>query len=148
MQSDELSSQLAALDREPIEQVIRDIHDLRAEAKFDALEQYLAPEAVFEFIGDRRQFRYAGRYCGRDQIIALYRTINTEIEIIGSKLLDWMIDGNKAFSRRLVHARHRGTGLCEIHEIWDTWKFRDCLVEESVKMLDISAFERLQGVKE
>jgi len=148
MQSDELSSRLAVLDRDLIENLIRDIHQLGADAKFEAMEKYLAPQAEFEYIGDRSQFPFAGRYVGKSEIIDLYRAMNTEIEIINGALLDIMIDGNRAFSRRWVDVRHRGTGARESHEIWDTWKFRDGEVEKSVKLLDISAFERLQGVKD
>jgi hypothetical protein len=144
MQSEGVATELAVLDRGLIEQTVRDIHVLRAGAKFDALERYLAPEAVFEYIGHSTSFPYARRYCGKVEIINLFRTINTEIEVLDSELLSTMVDGRQAFSRRRVAIRHRGTGAQEVHEIWDIWKFRDGLVEESIKMIDISAYQRLQ----
>lgn len=148
MQSDDTASRLAAVDRALIESAIRDIHQMSAEAKFEAMEKCLAPEAEFEYVGNRGQFPFAGLYRGKSEIIALYRAMNTEIEIINNVVLDVLIDGGKAFSRRWVDVRHRGTGARENHEIWDIWRFRESLVQKSVKLLDISAFERLQGGRE
>ena len=145
MQSAETLGRLAVLDRDLIENTIREIHLLRSQAKFDALERYLAPKAVFEYVGDRRVFHYAGRYVGKKNIIELYKTINTEIEMLDSQLLNCIIERDRAFSRRRVAVRHRGTSRFERHEIWDVWRFCDGLVVSSQKLIDISAFGRLRG---
>ena len=145
MQSEDTFAKLASLDRDAIETAIRDIHMLRAQAKFDALERYLAPEAEFEYIGKGDNFPYARRYIGKAEIIQLYKTINTEIETLDSTLLMVIVEGSQAYSRRRVDVRHRGTGVREIHEIWDIWKFRESMVSESIKLMDFSAYERLQG---
>ncbi len=145
MQSEEVFSKLAILDREEIENAIRNIHNLRANAQFDALERYLAPDAVFEYVGDSINFPYAGIYTGKKAIIALYNWINTEIEMLDSRMVERIIDGDRAFSRRKVEVQHRGTGVHDVHEIWDTWKFRDGLVTHSVKLVDTRAYDRLQG---
>jgi hypothetical protein len=145
VQSEETVAKLASLDRDNIEITIRDIHLLRSQAKFDALERYLAQEAVFEYIGESKTFPYARRYVGKGEIIRLYKTINTEIEMLGSALLNVIVEGPDAFSRRRVDVRHRGTGVRETHEIWDLWKFRDNMVSESIKLMDFSAYYRLQG---
>lgn len=145
MQSDEVLAKLAVLDRETIEQTIRDIHLLRAQAKYDALERYLAPEAEYEFVGSGPGFPFVGKYIGKSDIIDMFKTTNTEIEVLNSSLLKLMIEGDQAFTRRRVDARHRGTGLREVHEIWNIWKFRDGLVEKCIVFLDVSAYARLQG---
>lgn len=144
MQSSEFAGQMAMLDRDMIENTIQRIHHLRANAQFEALERYLAPDAVFEYVGLGAKFPYAGRFAGKPAIIALYKTINIEIEMLNSRLVERVIDGERAFTRRLVDVRHRGTGKRDSHEIWDTWKFRHGLVTASVKLVDTGAYERLQ----
>ena len=145
MQSEETLARLAGLDREQIETAIRKIHLRRCTAQYEALEHYLAPEAEFEYIGKSPSFPYARRYIGKKDIIELYKTINTEIELLNCVILDIIIDGSQAFSRRRVDVRHRGTGVRETHEIWDVWKFRDGMISESIKLMDFGAYERLQG---
>ncbi len=145
MQSEETLARLAGLDREQIETVIHKIHLRQCPAQYEALEQYLAPEAEFEYIGKSPSFPYTRRYIGKKEIVELYKNINTEIELLNCTIIDVIIDGPQAFSRRRVDVRHRGTGVRETHEIWDVWKFRDGMVRESIKLMDFGAYERLQG---
>jgi len=145
MQSADFTSSLAVLDRETIEMSIRRFNILRTDGQFDALSSYLAPDAVFEYPGDRVSFPYAGRYCGKAAIIDLLKRVNTEIQMLHCDTSDPIIDGDQAFSRRVVKVRHRGTGVREIHDIWDMWRFRHGLIVFSQKMVDISAYTRLQN---
>lgn len=145
MQSEETLSLLAALDRDVIENAIKDICDLQVQGRFDALERYLAPGAEFRFLGDPRAFPYAGLCVGKKNIIGFYRRFHTEIEFLDHDVTDCIVEGERAFSRRVVSVVHRGTSLGEQHEIWDLWRFRNGLVMSSVKLLDISAYDRMQG---
>ncbi|MGD9713739.1 MAG: nuclear transport factor 2 family protein [Beijerinckiaceae bacterium] len=145
MQSAELDAMLGSLDRERIETTIRTVHALHSQAKYDALERYFACDVVFEYVGDKRRFPYAGRYEGAAAIISLLKTVNTEIETLKSTLLELLFDGNRAFSRRRLHVRHRGTGIQLTHEIWDIWRFRDGLIQDSQKLIDIRAYAHMQG---
>lgn len=145
MEDANLTAKFAILDRELIENSIRAILDLRAQSNFEAFDVYLAEDVVFEYIGNKDSFIWAGKYRGLQTVKDLYRRINVDIEVLESDVCEVIIEGNHAFSRRRLAVRHRGTGVRISHEIWDIWYFRNGKIIESKKLVDTKAFENLQS---
>lgn len=145
MQSSDSTARLAALDRDLISAAIQKIYQMRGDGDFEMFHRYVAPHAVFENIGDRRVFPFAGRFEGLDAIIEMHQRINMEVEIISWEIRNILIDADEAFSSREVATHHRGTGIQIFHEIWDFWRFENGLVTRSKKLVDASGYDRLLG---
>lgn len=144
MQSIEILKRLALLDRDRIERVLEDVLDLRAGNRFDQLVALTTTDVSMEVVGDRRRFAFAGRYDGQAAVIAAHYRMHVDVEFFDQTVADRLVDQDRAFLRRIVRVRHRGTGqVCE-HEIWDLLRFRDGLISHMTKFIDANAFEGMQ----
>lgn len=145
MQSLEALKQLAALDRDRIEQVLTMHNRLRAAGEFEALSDCYCEQAELELLGNPRYFAYAGRYRGRPAVIEAFRRMGTEVQFIEAEIRDILVDCDRAMMRTHARLRHRGTGLSLEHEIWDIFRFDNGLIAHQTKLIDLQAFNRLSA---
>ena len=145
MQSIDILRQLAVLDRDRIEQVLHDLIELRTNENVEAFSKLAAPNIVLEVVGDPRHFGPAGRYPGKVAAMDVLRRMIIDVIHLDYEILDQMIDHDKAMVRRIVRARHRGTGITLEHEIWDLVQFEDGMISRITKFVDMHASMMLLG---
>ncbi|HUO55548.1 MAG TPA: nuclear transport factor 2 family protein, partial [Rhodoblastus sp.] len=92
----------------------RPIHDLVREAlaardDYRRFMEFFREDASVVIVGRIYDYLFSGTYHGRDNIFALLRRIDGEIEMSDHKLHNLVVDGDKVALRRSVLVRHRGT---------------------------------------
>lgn len=136
---------LRADERATIEALVQRLHRLRLKGDFVSIAAMIDENAVFEFVGRRPFFEFAGVYHGRDEIVSVFKQLNSEVALLDAEILDLVIEGNHVFHRRRMVLQHRGTGLRAEQEVWDVFYFRNGLLAEGRRLLDTLAYERLKN---
>jgi len=143
MQSADSIRQLALLDRERLEQVMRDVAGFRAGGAAEKIASHLTEDLRLELAGHSPNFPYLGEYRGREAALFMLNRMRTDIEYQSFEMLALLVDHDQGFMRRRAQLRHRGTGKSGPVEIWDIYRFRDGRVCDLTIFLDLPALMRL-----
>lgn len=143
MQSGDAIRQLALLDRERLEQVMRDVAGFRAGGALEKVADLLTEDFRLELAGNMPNFPYLGEYHGREAALFMLNRMRTDIEYQSFETLALLVDHDRGFMRRKAQLRHRGTGKSGPVEIWDIYRFRDGKVCDLVLFPDLPALMRL-----
>jgi len=145
MQSPQHLAQIASVDRELLETRVHDYFELLAVgADLVRLMEFFAEEVDFELVGNWSIFPQSGRLRGKDVLAQALIRIYTNVENLGSRLHDLVIDGDRVALRRTTRLRSYGTGRVGDVMIADFLRIRDGLVVEFTEVVDSLAIARLE----
>lgn len=116
----------------------------RGSPDIELFRSYYAPDAVCEFVGDRRTIAYAGRHRGIEALSSIIRSIAVDFEQVSCATPDMVIDGGSVATRRTVEWRHRGTGRRGIVELADFVRFEEGRIVELIEFRDSVALLQMQ----
>ena len=143
MQSAEFLRQVAKLDRDSLEQVMRDLADSRADGDLEKIGKVLTEDVRMELACAQPTFPYFGKFHGREAVLSALGRMRLDIEYQNYETLALLVDHDCGFMRRRALLRHRGTNRSGYVEIWDHFRFRDGLVSELVYFPDFPALMAL-----
>ena len=113
------------MDRSEIEAFVRKLYAARVDGDMDALSQAFAENAVFQIAGSPETSMLASLAEGHETVMSLMRTIVDTFSLSDVKILDLLVDGDKAAVRwrATVHVMTTGqtvtTDLAAFIEIAD-----------------------------
>jgi len=145
MQSLESLRLLATVDRDLIEELAATFARLRGQSDSSKLMSLLSPNAVFTIPGDATLLSCVGRYEGSAAILRFFAHCHIDYEILKLKLLDVLVDGDRAAVRSSCLLRHRGTGLARALNICDVLRFENGLIVDVFSHLDTLAIAATNG---
>ena len=107
---------------------------LVARAEPQKFVEYFHEDACIRLIGQHRDYRFAGDFRGRTQILDLCR-----------RILSLVVDGDKVALRRSCLARHHASGGEQRLTMAALMKFRDLRIAEGVEYADTTWLKRMLG---
>ncbi len=136
MQSLDVLRNLADVDRDILEKTLRDFLKCRAVSDFERYLTFLSPAVEITIVGDRKLHPYSGCYVGHEGALQLVRRIDVEFEYIESRIVDIVVDHDRAVVRRVKTMRQNGTREIR-HLHMCTWvRFQNGLIIEIVEYSD------------
>ncbi len=128
----------------------RSTHDLVQEilaARHDHIKflGFFHDDAVFTMTGEIHDYPFSGVYRGKDNILGLLRRIDAEIEMSDHKILNLVVDGDRAGLRRSLRIRHRGTSASRPLVIGNFVTFRDRRIAELYEYVDTIWLKQMSG---
>ncbi len=128
----------------------RPTHDLVQEilaARHDHMKflGFVHDDAVFTLTGAILDYPFGGVYRGRNNILALLRRIDTEIEMSDHKILNLVVDGDRVGLRRGLLIRHRGTSASRPLVVANFIIFRDRRIAALHEYVDTTWLKQLSG---
>ena len=136
MLSEEALRHIGRVDRELIEQRIRDLLECWSRDDMDGLVGYLAPDV--KFLRPDHGSREGKPAVGRAAAVKLLRQWRNLFENIVSVLHEIVIDGDRAVVRRTAVGRFRDSGERYQGDVIHFFRFRDGLIVEYSSYLDAS----------
>jgi ketosteroid isomerase-like protein len=121
---------------------------LYSRAKPEKFVEYFHDDAVCHIVGVSREYAFSGSYRGREQLMAMLRRIDGEVELSDHRVLNLVVDGDNAALRRSVVVRHHGTSAVTRLIIGNLLRFRDFKVVEAYEYADTCWLRRLSGESE
>jgi ketosteroid isomerase-like protein len=129
--------------RTHIHALVGKILSLRSEPQ--RMIDYFHDDCVFHVIGTSHDYSFSGDYRGRNQLLDLFRRIDTDIEMQDHKILNLVIDGDRVGLRRSTMVRHRGTSARARLLVGNFIRFRDDRIAEIYEYVDTCWLKRLSG---
>lgn len=128
----------------------RSTHDLVHEVLFARADHakfigFFHDDAVFTVIGQIYDYLFSGVYRGKDNILDLLRRIDAEIEMTDHKILNLVVDGDRAGLRRSVRIRHRGTAASRPLIVANFVAVRDGRIAELYEYVDTVWLKQMSG---
>ena len=111
----------------------------------EKLVEYFHDDAVFHIVGVSSEYAFSGSYRGREQLMAMMKKIDSEVELSDHRVLNLVVDGDNAALRRSVVVRHHGTSAVTRLIIGNLLRFRDFKVVEAYEYADTCWLRRLSG---
>jgi ketosteroid isomerase-like protein len=145
MQSLESLRLLATVDRVLIEEQAMSFARFRGQSDPSKLMSLLSPNAVFTIPGDATLLSCVGRYEGSAAILRFFAHCHIDYEILKLKVLDALVDGDRAAVRSSCVLRHRGTGLARALNICDILRFENGLIVDVFSYMDTLAIASIYG---
>lgn len=139
MQSLQGLRSLAFVERDLIEERAVRFVKCRATADVKTMVSLLAEEAVYTVPGDQQSGPCYGRHSGAAAIKYFLAQSHVEFQILQLKVLDVMIDGDRAVVRSTSQLRHRGTGASKQFEVCDVLRFENGYIVDVYSYVDTLA---------
>jgi len=87
------------MNRNEIETLVRKLYEARVDGDIDALSPLFAENATFQIAGSPEYSMLASLAEGHETVMSLMRTIVDTFSLSDVKILDLLVDGNKAAVR-------------------------------------------------
>lgn len=142
MQLQNISSDLAAIDRGLIEQRLTAILDLCARGDAKGVASYFTPDVVYAG-GTWPQYPLSARREGREACADMIHAIHVAYESLGSVIEQIVMEGDRLALRRVTTLRNRGSGRTAPIVIWNFVRLRDGLICEYSEYPDTLAVAAL-----
>ena len=130
---------LAYIDRDLIEERATRFARHRASADLKTLMSLVSENAVVTVPGNPSLAPCFGRYSGAAAVLRFYAQCHIEYEVLRLRIVDILVDGERAAVRSSCRMRHRGTGRsCQV-EICDILRFENALIIDVYSYMDTLA---------
>lgn len=128
----------------------RSTHDLIQEILFARADHakfmsFVQDDAIFTMTGQIYDYPFSGVYRGKDNILDLLRRIDAEIEMSDHRILNLVVDGDRAGLRRSVRIRHRGTSAARPLIVANFVTLRDGRIAELYEYVDTVWLKQMSG---
>ena len=137
--------ELAILDRQLIENNLRAIYDARKRGDIQALVHLLSEKIRANVVSTTGSYGFVGPVIGTEQMLRALRTIEAEVELLDTEIIDMVIDGDCASVHRKVVMRGRGTGVTREMHAFDYCKFENGILVEVEQFTDTQALDVARG---
>lgn len=126
-----------------MQDLAREILSARADhAKFMS---FVHDDAVFNMVGQIRDYPFSGVYRGRDNILDLLRRIDAEIAMSENRILNLIVEGDRVGLRRGLSIRHRGTSATRSLVLANFALLRDGRIAELYEYVDTVWLKQMSG---
>ncbi len=124
------------MDRSQIEAIVTTLYDARVDGNVDTLSQLFAENAKFQIAGSPEYSMLASLAEGHETVMSLMRTITDTFSLSDVKILDLLIDGDKAAVRWRATVEVMTTGQTVTTELAAFITMADGKVVSFVEFLD------------
>jgi ketosteroid isomerase-like protein len=124
------------MDRSQIEAIVKTLYDARVDGNVDTLSQLFAENAKFQIAGSPEYSMLASLAEGHETVMSLMRTITDTFSLSDVKILDLLIDGDKAAVRWRATVEVMTTGQTVTTELAAFITLADGKVVSFVEFLD------------
>jgi ketosteroid isomerase-like protein len=118
---------------------------LEARGDYEKFLDFFVDDAVLTVVGRIYDYAFSGVYRGRENIHALLRRIDAEIEMSDHKILNLVVDADKIGLRRSVLVRHRGTAAARRLILGNFVTMRDGKIAELHEYVDTVWLKKIAG---
>jgi ketosteroid isomerase-like protein len=124
------------MDRSEIEALVKKLYTARVDGDMDALSEAFAENARYRIAGSPETSMLAAMAEGHETIMSLMRTITDTFSLSDVKILDLLVDGNKAAVRWRATVNVMTTGQTVTTELAAFMQIADGKVVSFVEFLD------------
>jgi len=143
MRDPEAGKALAILDRELYRARVLAFYGDRGFAASQACQTLCAEAVSFEIVGDAVLHPFVGRRFGRAGMVEALRAFNIDLECLGAKVEEVLIDADRVAVRRLLALRHRGSGRRVEVRCFDYFSFDLGAISAIVLFMDTAKVSRV-----
>jgi ketosteroid isomerase-like protein len=118
---------------------------LDARSDLEKFMGFFHDDATIAIVGGIYDYAFSGVYRGRENILALLRRIDAEIEMSDHRILNLVVDGDKIALRRSTLVRHRGTAAARRLILGNLATMRDGKVAELHEYVDTAWLKKMSG---
>jgi ketosteroid isomerase-like protein len=124
------------MNRNEIETLVRKLYETRVDGDIDALSQLFAEDATFQIAGSPEYSMLASLAEGHETVMSLMRTIVDTFSLSDVKILDLLVDGDKAAVRWRATVHVMTTGQTVTTEIAAFVEIADGKVVSLIEFVD------------
>ena len=125
-----------------IRQAIEDTYAAYLARDLDGTLKAFADTVEYDWPVDPETAVWAGRCCGKDAFAQRLADLGAALEFLDLKVLDILIDGNRAASRVAFKLRSKTTGAEFSNQSAHFWRFEDGACVEFCELYDSAALAK------